>query len=60
MKLKQVFCKHNWLWVGCRHITDSKGYIIKTYQQMRREKCDRQYEPLSDEFKLQGKIKKAF
>lgn len=60
MKLKQVFCKHNWLWVGNRHITDSKGYLLKTYHQMRCEKCGRQYETLSDEFKLKGKIKKAF
>ena len=60
MNFKQIFCKHNWLWIGNRYTYDCKGVILNTYYQMKCEKCGRQYETLSDEFKLKGKIKKSF
>jgi hypothetical protein len=60
MKFKQIFCRHNWLWIGNRNITDSKGNIIKTYYKVKCEKCGIQLETLNDEFKLKAKVKKDF
>ena len=55
MKIKQLFCRHSWLWTGTRHVSDSKGYILKSYFQFECEKCGYQFETLNDDYKLKSK-----
>lgn len=53
MNWKRIFCRHEWVQTGMRHTFDSyKGYILKTYYQMKCEKCGKTFETEHRDFKF--------
>lgn len=44
MKLKQIFCKHQWERIAIRHKFLGSGHIAETYHRMKCKKCGREFE----------------
>lgn len=43
MKLKHLFCKHQWQWIGMDHTFGSDGFIKDIYFELKCKKCGKKF-----------------